>query len=238
MNLSSKWSLHSPHRWISVIKAYIKSPQYDSILELNLLHARGWDWEGASQFPLVSPTLPSLPLKASGSESVTGKCRRVLRESRRWTGTKSPSAHTSACCVGSAKPGARETVTSSSELHRHKPGKRGKGDVRKQRKKGGLWEETAVLTLAGQKAHRCQIVAFLPDTTQLSLFRASMLSLGPPFAPHLYSPHWGGKLAKKAEGHHLHFNVVTLGARKIFSRPKEINVRHCSSRVMEAHSAG
>lgn len=46
-----------------------------------------------------------------------------------------------------------------------------------------------------------------------------------------------GELAKDTEGYHLHFNGVVLRARKIFSRPKEINLWPYNRQLEEADSA-
>lgn len=178
MSLSFKLSLNSSQMSILVIKSYIESPKYNSVLQLNLFYAIHSNLEVAWQFLLTSPSLSSLPVAASESESGIGKYHRVLRESRIRTGTKSPSAHTIACCVGSAKPGAREKFTSSSEKCCHWSRIRGKKDVRKQRKKGELKEEIVIPNLARQKEHKCQTVDVLSDAIRLS-FRASELSLGP-----------------------------------------------------------
>lgn len=176
MSFSFRLSLNSPQMSILVIKSYIEPPKYSSVLQLNLLYANRSDSEVAWQFLLTSPSLSSLPVTASGSESGIGKYHRVLRESRIRTGTKSPSAHTIACCVGSAKPGAREKFTSGSEKCCHWSRTRGKKDVRKQRKKGELKEEVVIPNLARQKEQKCQTADVLPDAIQLSLS-------GPPCSP-------------------------------------------------------
>lgn len=109
---------------------------------------------------LKSLSLSSLPSRVSGSESETGKRHRVLRESRTGTGTKNPSACTIVCCVGSAKPGAREKFTSSSEKYCHQ-GQEARKMRERQGKNGGLKEEIVRTNLAKQKTHKCQVVGFL-----------------------------------------------------------------------------
>lgn len=99
-----------------MIKTYHQIPLFYPRVQLTVCHLL---LEGAHLYLLVSPSLSSLPLRVPGSESETGRHHRVLRESRIGTGTKSPSAHTIVCCVGTAKPGAREKFTSSSEKYGH-----------------------------------------------------------------------------------------------------------------------
>ena len=158
----------------SWLKSVIKPPKYNSTLELNLPDVIYYNLEAAQEYLLMAPSLSSLPLRVPGSESEVGKCHRVLRESRIRTGTKSPSAHTIACCVGSVKPGPREKFTSCFEKQCHHPRTRGKRDVREQGEKRRLKGETVVANLMPTSP-------FPPWYHPTFSFRTRMLFLESPF---------------------------------------------------------
>ena len=197
------------------LKSIIKSPKYNPTLQLNLpchlLQLRSC--------PAVPPyitisfllTLKSVRIRV-WNWKVPQSIERIQNRDRN---QESFCIHHRLLCWISKTRIWREIHIMFWKILSLTPRARGKKDVREQGKTRGLKGEIVVTNLVPNST-------FPPWYHPTFSFRTPVLSLELPCLSHLYSPHLGRESDKNAKGHHLHLHRITLGARKIFLRPKKI----------------